>query len=270
MPRAVEQIRRMRGGAQAHLMRCDDGHYYVVKFQNNPQAAQGGRILVNELLGTRLAARLGLPTQPAEVVEVSRELIELTADLVMQLGAGAEPCRPGLQFGSRYPGNPAEVAVYDFLPDEKMDDAENLADFAGALVLDKLLCNTNGRQAIFLRPDGSAARSRYQAVLIDQGFCCNAGEWGFPDAPLRGIYSRHRVYASVTGMHSFEPWLERMQRITSGVLDEIASAIPPEWYDGDQDALFALLEQIERRRKKVPDLILDAKNSYRQPFVNWK
>src|SRR5271166_5034186 len=56
MLRAVEQIRRMRGGAQSHLMRCSDGNYYVVKFQNNPQRR---RILVNELLGTRLAARLG-------------------------------------------------------------------------------------------------------------------------------------------------------------------------------------------------------------------
>src|SRR6267378_4147920 len=58
---ATEQIRRMRGGAQSHLMRCSDGHYYVVKFQNNPQHT---RILVNELLATRLAARLGLPTTP--------------------------------------------------------------------------------------------------------------------------------------------------------------------------------------------------------------
>jgi hypothetical protein len=31
---AVQHIRRMRGGAQAHLMRCSDGHFYVVKFRN--------------------------------------------------------------------------------------------------------------------------------------------------------------------------------------------------------------------------------------------
>ena len=41
MPLAVEQIRRMRGGAQAHLMRCagngDDYEYYVVKYQSNRQ-----------------------------------------------------------------------------------------------------------------------------------------------------------------------------------------------------------------------------------------
>jgi hypothetical protein len=270
MPRALEQIRRMRGGAQAHLMRCHGDtpdEFYVVKFQNNPQAARGGRILCNEFLGTRLAARLGLPTQPPAVVEVSPDLIRYTTDLVMQVGAGAVPCTPGLQFGSRYPGHPAEVAVHDFLPDDKLAEVENLPDFAGMLVLDKLLCNTNGRQAIFYRePD----HSRYRAVFVDQGFCFNAGEWTFPDAPLRGIYPKHRVYAHVTGMESFEPWLNRVERITPSLLDEIISEIPLDWYGQDQEALFGLAEQIYRRRKKVPDLILEARNSNRQPFVNWR
>jgi hypothetical protein len=30
---AVQHIRRMRGGAQDHLIRCDS-NYYVIKFQN--------------------------------------------------------------------------------------------------------------------------------------------------------------------------------------------------------------------------------------------
>ena len=49
---AVQHVRRMRGGAQGHLMRCADGNFYVVKFRNNPQHL---RVLANELLGTRLA-----------------------------------------------------------------------------------------------------------------------------------------------------------------------------------------------------------------------
>src|SRR5271156_207365 len=117
MERAVEEVRRMRGGAQAHLMRCGDEAHYVVKFQNNPQ---GMRILANELLGTRLAARLGLPTPAAAVIEVRESVIAHTEDLVMQLGRGRAPCRAGLQFGSRYPGSPAEIAVSDFLPDEQL------------------------------------------------------------------------------------------------------------------------------------------------------
>jgi hypothetical protein len=58
--------------------------------------------------------------------------------------------------------------------------------------------------------------------------------------------------------------------ITPSLLDKITSEIPPAWYDADQEALFNLLEHIYRRRKKVPDLILEAKESNRQPFVNWR
>lgn len=255
----------MRGGAQSHLMRCEDGSYYIVKFQNNPQ---GARILANELLGTRLAARLGLPTAPAEVIDVPEELIANTEDLVMQLGRGRAPCRAGRQFGSRYPGSPADTAVYDFLPEPALDEVENLCDFAGMLAFDKWTCNTNGRQAIFFR---AVTQTRYRAQMIDNGFCFNAGEWNFPDAPLRGIYMRHRVYANVTGIDSFEPWLSRIEsRIGEAALDETQSEIPPEWYDDDADALQRLLEQLWRRRPLVRQLVISAWKSSAQPFPNWK
>jgi len=145
MLRALEQIRRMRGGAQSHLMRCDDSFYYVVKFQNNPQHR---RILVNELLGTRLAARLGLPTTPVAIISVSEDLIGLTPDLHMQLPRACPPCQAGLQFGSRYPGDPHRLTLMDFLPDKQLMEVENLHDFSGMLVFDKWTCNTNGRQKI--------------------------------------------------------------------------------------------------------------------------
>jgi hypothetical protein len=262
---AVEHIRRMRGGAQGHLMRCDDGGYYVVKFQNNPQHL---RVLANEMLGTRLAARMGLPVPRVEVVEVSRELIELTADLVVQLGVGRMRCRAGRQFGSRYPGDATTLVVHDFLPDEQLREVDNLADFAGMLVYDKWTCNTNGRQAVFFLEPG---RSRRQAMMIDQGFCFNAGEWNFPDAPLRGLYLRHRVYEHVSGMDSFEPWLGRVERrMNREILGEIAEEIPPEWYNHEYERLGELLRRLDERRARVRELIVAARNSGRQPFPNWK
>jgi hypothetical protein len=266
MLRALEQIRRMRGGAQSHLMRCSDEHYYVVKFQNNPQHR---RILVNELLGTKLAARLGLPTVPVAIVDVSAELIRLTPELAMELPRSRIPCQPGLQFGSRYPGDPRRLTLHDFLPDEQLREVQNLHDFAGMLVFDKWTCNTNGRQTVFF-DDQHEAAARYQARMIDQGFCFNAGEWNFPDAPLRGLYARNRVYLGVTGMESFRPWLELLEtRVTERVLDEISREIPPAWYEDDYDTLLRLLEQLHRRRPRVPDLILEAKRTNRQPFPNW-
>ena len=50
---AVRHVRKMRGGAQAHLLEADDGHWYVVKFRNNPQHR---RVLVNEAICATLAA----------------------------------------------------------------------------------------------------------------------------------------------------------------------------------------------------------------------
>src|SRR6201998_2984398 len=306
MIKALEQIRRMRGGAQSHLMRCSDGNYYVVKFQNNPQHR---RILVNELLGTRLASRLGLPTAPVEVVEVGAELIRLTPELCIELPRSRTPCAAGLQFGSRYPGNPQRMTLHDFLPDEKLREVENLHDFAGMLVFDKWVCNTNGRQTVFFEdlaraggvtrgvgtpgatsaveardevargtfPRGETERAEagrartYKTVMIDQGFCFNAGEWNFPDAPLRGLYARSRVYEGVTGMDSFGPWLERLEkRITEKVLAELAEEIPPAWYEDDYDAVLLVLEQLHRRKRRVEELILSAKSSNRQPFERWR
>lgn len=273
----------MRGGAQSHLMRCTDGNYYVVKFQNNPQHR---RVLVNELLGTRLARRLGLPTAPLSVVHVPEQLIRLTPELCIELPRTRIPCQAGLQFGSRYPGDPRRLALHDFLPDEKLREVDNLHDFAGMLVFDKWTCNTNGRQTVFFetprrragRSPGSDAAgdsetgySVYHTVMIDQGFCFNAGEWNFPDAPLRGLYARNRVYEGVIGMQSFAPWLERLEKqMSERVLAELAEEIPPMWYEDDYDALLRLLEQLHRRRTRVGELLLSAKDSNRQPFPYWK
>jgi hypothetical protein len=280
---ATEQIRRMRGGAQSHLMRCSDGHYYVVKFQNNPQHR---RILVNELLGTRLAGRLGLPTTPVAIVHVSEELIRLTPELSMEMPRSRVPCQAGLQFGSRYPGDPRRLTLHDFLPDEQLRGVENLHDFAGMLVFDKWTCNTNGRQTIFFReetrrsfPRGDGAENRdapseereYRAAMIDQGFCFNAGEWNYPDAPLRGLYARNRVYEGVIGMQSFAPWTERVEKsVTDRVLAEVIREIPPEWYEDDYDSVTRLVEQLYRRRTRVSELLLEAKNTTRDPFPNWR
>jgi hypothetical protein len=271
---ALEQISRKRGGSQSHLMRCGDGNYYVVKFQNN---AQHRRILVNEFLGTNLAARIGLPTTPVAIVEVSEELIRLTDELVIEMPRNRIPCQAGLQFGSRYPGDPRRLALLDFLPDEQLRHVVNLPDFLGMLVFDKWTCNTDGRQTLFFQEDAQAAdvienqaaSSPYRTVMIDQGFCFNAGEWNFPDAPLRGLYARQRVYENVIGMESFAPWLERLESINECTFDEIIRQIPPEWYEDDYNGLVKFSEQLLVRRSHVPELIVSARNSNRQPFPNW-
>ncbi len=260
---AVQHVRRMRGGAQAHLMRADDGHFYVVKFQNNPQHL---RVLANELLATRLAERVGLPVPVTEIVKVEDWLIENTQELRFDTAGLSSRCKPGLQFGARYVCDPAEGQVFDYLPESMLPRVRNLIAFAGMLVADKWLGNSNGRQAVFWK---KATERKYTATFIDQGYCFNAGEWDFPDSALRGVYARNYVYEQVRGWESFEPWLSRVEKFDPAAVRDIAGEIPPEWTGNDWNALEKLVEEIIARREKARDLITAFRNSSRQPFPAW-
>ena len=260
---AVQQIRRMRGGAQGHLMLGADGHAYVVKFQNNPQHL---RVLANELMATKLAAAVGLTTPACDVVEVTEWLIENTAELDLELGTRRERCRAGHCFGSRLVGGLMPGHLLDYLPEEQLLEVRNLAEFAGILALDKWTCNTNGRQAVFSR---KGRERKYTATFIDYGYCFNAGEWVFRDSPLRGVFALNSVYRGVTGWDSFEPWLGRIESLADETVWSIAETVPPEWYEGDAATLEKLVEHLLKRRSRVRELIEAFRESSREPFPNW-
>ena len=260
---AVQQVRRMRGGAQSHLMLGADDNLYVVKFQNNPQHL---RVLANELLATRLAEAVGLTVPVCEVIEVSAWLIANTADLDIDMGRYRERCKPGLQFGSRFVGGLMPGHVTDHLPEEMLLEVRNLCEFAGILAIDKWTGNANGRQAVFSK---RTRERRYVATFIDQGYCFNAGEWRFADAPLRGIFGRNAVYHEVVGWGSFEPWLGRIETMPPEKIWSIAETVPPEWYGGELDALEQLVETLILRQGRVRELIGEFRESDRRPFPKW-
>lgn len=195
---AIAHVRRLRGGSQSHLLRASDGNLYVVKFQNNPQHV---RVLANEMLATRLGQALGLPMPTVEVIEVPDWLVTHTSELCHQRGGSSIPCSTGRQLASRYV-QMADGPTFGYLPDSTLAGLLNLKDFPRVLVLDKWTCNSDGRQAQSARSGRS-----YSAMFIDQGYCFNAGEWTFPDSPLRGIHANASVYERVTGWESFEPAL---------------------------------------------------------------
>ncbi len=260
---AVQHVRRMRGGAQGHLMRCADGHFYVVKFRNNPQHL---RVLANEMLATRLAEKVGLHVPMTEVVEVDEWLVKNTPELNIQLAHSTIPCQAGLQFGARYVVDPLEGQVFDYLPMEMLNRVRNIPEFSGMLVVDKWTGNANGRQAAFWR---KGREKQYTATFIDQGYCFNAGEWTFPDAPLRGVYARNEVYLGVRGWESFEPWLSRIENLNDDVVLGAADGVPPEWYGGCWEDLENLVQQLLERRTRIRELISAFRMSVRNPFPNW-
>jgi hypothetical protein len=262
---AVQHLRPLRGGAQSHLLMASDGLCYVTKFQNNPQHI---RVLANEMLATKLGLVLGLPMPRVEVIEVSDWLIEHTEDLRINLGGSKLPCGSGKQLGSLYVSSESPAMTLDYLPRELLERVLNIGDFPRVLVLDKWTCNSDGRQAIFCR---KAPRSRrYAATFIDQGYCFNAGEWTFPDFPLRGVYANNCVYEGVTGWEAFEPALTRAEEMDADTVWRCAAEIPEDWYEGDRGGLQRLVEALHHRRGAIRNLITEFRRSSRNPFPHWR
>lgn len=260
---AVQHVKRMRGGSQSHLLRASDGGFYVTKFSNNPQHV---RVLANEMLGSRLGRWLDLPMPEVAVINVSDWLIENTPELCFDTAGLRSKCNNGPQLGSRYPCDPLESVVFDYLPESMFAKVRNVADFARVLVLDKWTANCDGRQAVFSK---GAKQRRYTATFIDQGHCFNAGEWTFPDSPLRGVYARNCVYSHVTGWTAFEPALTRAEEISVDTIWQIAREVPLEWYEFDRAELERLAEAIFERRSTIRSLIQAFRTSSRNPFPQW-
>ncbi|MBZ5610410.1 MAG: hypothetical protein LAP38_19275 [Acidobacteriia bacterium] len=273
---ATRLIRKMRGGAQAHLLACDDGHFYVVKFRNNPQHR---RILVNEWIASVFLNYLQISTPAAAIVDLSADFLDANPEVHIQLGSRRLPVEPGWHFGSRYPGDPAKVMVYDFIPDLLLEKVANRTEFLGVLVFDKWIGNADARQSIFFRArleQRSATerslplRQGFVAYMLDHGYAFDGPHWSFSDSPLQGLYFRPIVYQQVRSREDFQPWLDRIVHFPEELVDQAHKQIPPEWLEGDEGTLEALLEKLMSRRKRVPDLIQDSRRGRINPFPQWK
>ena len=261
---ATQQIRQMLGGAQSHLMLASDRNAYVVKFQNNPQHL---RVLANEFIVTKLAQAIGLTVPQAEIIDVPKWLIASTSDLMMSSERGTEPCKAGLQFGSRLVGGLMPGQNMDYLPERQLEAVSNRHEFAGMLLLDKWTCNSDGRQAVFHK---TSREKHYLASFIDHGYCFDAGSWTFNDAPLRGVYARNVVYKDVKGWNSFEPWLSRIETLEAQTVWNIVETLPVEWHGGSASEMERLVEALFARRRRICDLISEFRDSSREPFPQWK
>jgi hypothetical protein len=254
---AVEHVRPMRGGSQPHLMRCSDGHYYVVKFANNPQ---GLRVLINEYLTGRVAKLLGLPCPEICVVEVKKELVRLTPGLSIQRPHGCYPVATGLAFGSQFPSrrsgaNRTLLSVVDLQLACGLGCVENLSDLMGILMFDKWTSNTDTRQILCL-PRPTEHLRTYQIFMIDNGLCFDGSAWAFRDSPLRGLYLDMAIYSTFQNLHAFGPWLERLEtRVTSEELNKIVEDIPRPWINNDLGQLLELVKHLYERKKNVLALI---------------
>jgi hypothetical protein len=233
-------------------MKCSDGRFYVVKFANNPQNA---KILTNELLASQIATYLKLPVPHCAIVDVPAELIERTKELVIVTHRHKSPCQAGRAFGSRYIplSNRWDTSLKFMTTADLLSNIENYRDFMGMLVFDKWTGNTDGRQVVFVK-----RRNRFRAFMIDNGFCFNAGDWNFPDSPIRGLFANRDVYSETNSISQFEPWLNLVEEdFNASVLRKFAAQIPTEWIAIDRPLFEFLLWRLDRRRASVRELVFE-------------
>jgi hypothetical protein len=185
--------KKLRGGSQPILAQANDGHYYVVKFRNNPQ---GANVCFNEGAGSELFRALGLPVPSWKPLWVSDLFLDQNPECWMQTEHG--PLRPesGLCFASRFLGREG-VRLLEILPGASLTRIRNSESFLLVWLIDILAKHTDNRQAIFIEDDSRGL----DAFFVDHGHL-----FGGPKGELRpqfqaSRYLDSRVYEGVCSQY---------------------------------------------------------------------
>jgi hypothetical protein len=255
-------VRKMRGCAQAHLLECDDGLFYVVKFSNNPQG--GCRILDNELISSLLMKKLGIHTPEIAVVNLGYEFIKANPEVFLSQRSNQTVAPDiGPHFGSLHVGGLAPATVFDFLPSAILPEVVNCSEFLGAMAFDKWVSNADGRQAVFYRAQITTRMPGYPSVgwvaeFIDNGSAFQGCDWTFCDSPIQGIYARRIVYGQRPSLRDFDLWVSAIMEIDQNTLDGVFMLLPLKWIKGQEHELHRVLKRLHDRRERVPELLADA------------
>jgi hypothetical protein len=109
-----------KGGSGSHFFHCDDDKEYIVKFADNTKT------VINELVCGSIALGLGLPAPNIALVDLDKDLIDLSSDLRKR------DIRPGLHIGfARLPN----AVDFQQLTDQVLADniLENSEELCGVI-----------------------------------------------------------------------------------------------------------------------------------------
>lgn len=145
----------------------------LFKFRNNPSITACSSTNCWQLPGISKNRRAAFRCNSGDAPASGRQ-----SRNPLQVGTARIAVEPGWHFSSRYPGDPARAAVYDFLPDALLSCVVDLQDFRRILVFDKWAGNADGPPVGLLSDTGearrrktgsnrSAARPGFVAQMID-------------------------------------------------------------------------------------------------------
>lgn len=253
-------MRAMPGGAQAKLVLADDGHYYVVKFTNNPQHR---RTLINEVIATSLLRALALPA--AAFIPIAFDAAFLQRHPIsMEYGSRSVPVPVGLHYGSRYPFRSLDRSprVYDCLPATVLRTTRFTEVFLGAYVADQWMSNTDRRQVIFYRN----SRQQWRIELVDHGRMFGGASWAFVNSFGWGTFVDPAVYERASSFDQVETWIERIRLLPESIFEASRRLVPSEWIECDEGALQSMLTELIGRRRNLPRIVEAAMSHAKSPL----
>ena len=106
--------------------------------------------------------------------------------------------------------------------------------------------------------------------MIDHGYAFNGPNWDFPESPLQGLYAAETGLRGRALAGRFSALARPRLHFPEEVIDQAWKSIPPDWIEGEEDALEQLLERLFERRKRVPELIEACRAARADPFPNWR
>jgi hypothetical protein len=223
----------------------------------------------------------GISVAPPVAIRLSDEFLGAHPDVYLRFGERTRRAVvPGMHFGSRYPGDPRNTAVWDCLPEVMLHRVVNAYDFVATAVLDLWISNCDTRQAIFVRQQAKHSallkaihplKKVWSAIMIDQGNAFGGSNWhlggqySMPNRWLRGMYS------CVRNWDDLEDAVGRIQQISDAQIDHAMGSVPDEWssFGAHSDEFYRLRDQLQQRRFRLRELLDHLLRSQWNPFHNW-
>ena len=102
--RGVRDLGVIKGATGPHIVECDDGKRYVVKFAGKT------KVVANEFVGQALARTVGLPVPDSSFVELDSELLVGSRDLALRAVV------PGIHLGTELVPDPLDLGQFAVAP----------------------------------------------------------------------------------------------------------------------------------------------------------
>ena len=221
------------GGSLPALVEADNLGTYVMKFRG---AGQGPLALVAEIIAGELARRLGLRVPELVLAELDPQIAASEPDPEIQdLLRASEGLNLGVDF---LPG----AAGFDPLGWTAPDEFASQLLWFDALTqnVDRTWRNPNllvWHKDIWLIDHGAALYFHHNPATAD---------------PLTPFDAReHVLRKGIAGLEEAHAALA--PRVDEGVLEEVVSLVPPEWFEGFNGA--AYVAYLQRRAAVVPEVI---------------